>query len=83
MGRSTNINILYILTNVTEIGECYSVINRLPKLIIEKDMFLFSLIGRNRVFSYILILLFTIPANIKTRNKDFTLINFDNPYSAE
>ena len=50
MEWSTNINILCNLINVKKIGECYSAINRLPKLIIEKDMFLFSLFGRNRGF---------------------------------
>ena len=41
MGRSTNINISYILINVKKIGECYSAINRLRKFIIEKYVFLF------------------------------------------
>ena len=36
------INILYSLINVTKIVECYSAINRLQKLIIEKDAFLCS-----------------------------------------
>ena len=71
IGRSTNINILYILINVTKFGECYSALNRIPKLIIEKDMFLFYLFGRNRVFSYFLMLLFTIPANIRKREQIF------------
>ena len=63
MGRCTKIKILYILINVTKYEECYSAINRLPKLIIEKDVFLFSLFGRNCVFSYFIMLLFMIPAN--------------------
>ena len=65
MGMNTNINILYILINVTNNEECYLAMNRLPKLLIEKDVFLFSLIDRNRVFSCFLMLLSTIPANIR------------------
>ena len=57
--------------NVTKVGECYSAINRLPKLIIEKDVFLFSLFGRNRVYSYFLMLLFTIPAYIRNWEQRF------------
>ena len=50
MGRSTNMNILYILINVTLIGECCLALFRLPKLIFEKDVFLFSLFARNRSY---------------------------------
>ena len=65
--RSTNMNVLYmyILIIVTKIGECYSAKNRLPKLIIETDVFLCSLFGQNRVFSYFMVLLFTISVNIR------------------
>ena len=38
-GRNTNMNVLYILIIVTKIGECYSTINKLLKLIIEKSFF--------------------------------------------
>ena len=74
MIRTTNINILYILRNVTKIGECYSAINRLPKLIIEKHVFLFSLFSWNRVFSYFFVLFLTISANIRNWEFFFTLI---------
>ena len=79
--RCTNIHILDILIIVMDIGKCYSAIKWLQKCIISKSLYLFSLFGRNVVYSLLVMLLFTITLRpIKeNENKYFTIIiNFCN-----